>query len=315
METKSVTKLIETHTHPVGATPMSENLKGKVKTLADKISLRSKYPELYRDRITQPPIDISDALIKDMDRHGVSHAIIQQDYGRASNELVAETVRRHPSRFFGLVSPHRWIDMGTHLPTEEELPFYRARAAEEITKGIEQLGLIGVGEFLARAFTTETHPEKIARDMAPIMDVVAKYKVPIQILTAWTQFAHNLCYGDPIWTDEIAGSYPDVPVILTKMGRGLSLFDNALMVALRNKNVYFDIVDTTPEHIRRAVDMIGADRLMFGTDWCCITRWVTEPADCYTRHKDLLNKAGLTKIQREQIEWRTAAEVFQLKLV
>ncbi|MDP6772025.1 MAG: amidohydrolase family protein, partial [Anaerolineales bacterium] len=90
--------------------------------------------------------------------------------------------------------------------------------------------------------------------------------------------------------------------------------ETALMVALRNVNVYFDIVDSCPEHIRRAVDGIGADRIMFGTDWCPTTRWISQPMDCYSTHKKLLDDAGLTPSQREQIEWKTAVKVFRLNL-
>ena len=307
--------LIDTHTHPVGASPFSEKLGSEVKTLADKFSLNSRYPEMYRARFTQDPIDISKALIETMDKRGISHAIIQQDFGKCTNDLVAETVKKHPDRFFGLVCPHwRHSYLATHLPSEDELPSYRARAAEEVVRGVEELGLIGVGEFFVRAFTVETQPEKIAKDMKQIMDVVAEYRIPIQIMTAWTQFPHNLFYGDPIWTDELAYLYPEVPIILTKMGRGLHLFETCLMVAMRNVNVYFDIVDSTAEHIRRAVDTIGAERLMFGSDWCSVTRWVSQPTDCHTRHKKLLDDVGLSSTEREQLEWKTAAKVFRLNL-
>ena len=308
------TRIIETHCHPVGASPVTENLGDKIKTLADKISLNSRHPEIFRGRIAMDPIDITDDLIKTMDRHGVSHAIIQQTFGRASNDLVAETVKKHPDRFFGLLSLLRNSDISNHLPTEEEFPFYRAKAAEEVIRGVEKLGLIGVGEFRVRAFTMETHPEKIARDMKPVMDVIAKYEIPIQILTAWTQFPHSLYYGDPVWADEIAYEYPKVPIILTKMGRSLHHFETALMVAMRNVNVYFDIVDSCPEHIRKAVDKIGAERLMFGTDWCPTTRWISQPMDCFSTHKKLLDDANLSPDEREQIEWKTAAKVFRLNL-
>ena len=308
------TRIIETHCHPVGASPVTENLGDKIKTLADKISLNSRYPEILRGRIDLDPVDITDDLIKTMDKHGVSHAIIQQTTGKASDDLVAETVKKHPDRFFGLLKLQRTSDITNHPPSEEELPYYRARAAEEVIRGVEKLGLIGVGEFFTRGFTIETQPEKIARDMKPVMDVVAKYEIPIQIQTAWTQFPHTLFYGDPVWVDEIAYEYPKVPVILTKMGRSTHHFETALMVALRNVNVYFDIVDSCPEHIRRAVDGIGADRIMFGTDWCPTTRWISQPMDCYSTHKKLLDDAGLTPSQREQIEWKTAVKVFRLNL-
>ena len=40
-----------------------------------------------------------------------------------------------------------------------------------------------------------------------------------------------------------------------------------MTVAMRNVNVYFDVVGTNPQHLRFAIDKIGAHRIMFGTDW------------------------------------------------
>lgn len=312
---------IDTHLHPVGACPALGNLADKIKTMEDVIRLNSRYPDIYKARLTEEPVDISDALIETMDRHGITHAIIQQTVGRASNELVAETVKKHPDRFFGLM----WVGRNDrqsqpadrrpgNFPSEEELAANRSRGAEDVVRGVEELGLIGVGEIWVGRFTMETHPEKIARDMKPLMDMVAKYEIAIQIPTAWTQFPHGQFYGDPIWTDEIAYSYPEVPIILCKMGRRLHHFETALCVATRNVNVYFDIVGTSAEHIRRAVDAIGADRIMFGTDWSPTWRWLSEPADMYTIQKKLLDDANLSESEREQIEWRTAAKVFKLNL-
>jgi predicted TIM-barrel fold metal-dependent hydrolase len=314
---------IDTHIHLVGATSALGNLADKIKRVEDVINLASRYPEVFRGRFTEELIDISDALIEVMDRHGITHAIIQQTHGKATNDMVAETVRKHPDRFFGLMrigghdKPAETVAdrRPGNIPSEEELAANRARAAEEVARGVKELGLIGVGEFFIRRFTMQTHPEKIAIDFSPFMDVIAKYGLPFQIHTAWTQYPHNLFYHDPVWADEIAYSYPEVPIILTKMGRKIPhLFENALSVARRNINVYFDTVGTSGEHVRRAVDEIGADRIMFGTDWSPTWRWVTEPTDYYTMRKAVLDKANLTDSEREQIEWRTAAEVFKLGL-
>ncbi len=312
-------RLIDVHCHCGSGCRTLDNLTDKVKTREDTFSLNSRYPEILEARTTEEPTDISDAYIEAMNRNGVSHAIIQLGTGRTTNDILADTVKKHPDRFLGgllrLPRLTRKRDRRPgDLPSEEELASTRAKAAAEVARGVEELGLIGVGEFSRGSFTFETHPEKISRDMKPIMDVVARYKIPIQIATAWTMFPHDLFYGDPVWTDEIAYSYPEVPVILTKMGRGTHHFDTALSIAMRNTNVYFDIVETTPEHLRRAVEVIGAERIMFGSDWCSVTRWVSEPSDVHARHKKLLDDANLSVSEREQIEWKTAVKVFSLKL-
>ena len=314
---------VDTHVHIVGIGRSFTDLQDKIKTVEDVINFNSRYPEIYQARLTEEPVDISDDLIQVMNRYSVSHAIIQQTPGTGTNDLVAETVKKHPSRLFGLLSFERGeLKPGEKVkrrpgnwPSEEQLTRNRSQAAEDVAHGVEVLGLKGVGEFSLRKFTMETHPEKIVNDLAPFMDIIAKYKIPIQIATAWTQFPHALFYGDPIWADELAYSYPEVPIILTKMGRGiLHLFENALSVAKRNTNVYFDILQSSGEHIRRAVDTIGAGRIMFGTDWSPTWRWLREPADRYTMQLNILNDANLSASEREQVEWRTAEEVFRLDL-
>ncbi|MFC2047021.1 amidohydrolase family protein, partial [Chloroflexota bacterium] len=241
--------LIDAHVHPVGGCISTiANLGDKIKARKDTFRLNTRHPEIFRARLTEKPFDISDEYVAAMDRHDISHAIIQQDYGTTpelaslrkdwKNDMVADVVKKHPGRLFGLICFHGWemhpIDRTPgNMPTEKELASYRSKAAEEVARGVEELGLIGVGEFWPGRFTQETHPAKIARDMKPFMDVVAKYKIPILFHTAWTQFPHDLFYGDPIWTDEIAYGYPEVPVVLCKMGRSTHFFDNALMVALR----------------------------------------------------------------------------------
>jgi uncharacterized protein len=312
-------KLIDAHCHVVAGCKSLENLADKVKTRKDTFSLNSRHPEILQARTSEEPLDISSHYIDGMDRNGVSHAVIQQAMGTDSNELLAQTVKKYPDRFLGgllrLPRLTRKRDRRPgDLPSEEELADNRAKAAHEISRGVEDLGLIGIGEFFRGNFTFETHPEKIARDLKPIMDAAAKYKVPIQVMTAYTMFPHDLFYGDPVWADEIAYSYPEVPVILTKMGRGTHHFETALSIAIRNSNVYFDMVETTPEHLRRAVDTIGAERIMYGSDWCPITRWVTEPTDVFSSNKRLLDQANLSSREREQIEWRTAASIFKVKL-
>ena len=305
--------IIDTHVHAVGSAAYTDDLGDKVKTLADKISVNSRYPDLLKNALSAAPLDLSDILIQHMDSNGVSHAVIQTDW-LGSNELVADTVNKRPDRFSGLLSLLRWAELPKEPQTEEkDLANSRAKAAEEVIRGVEELGLKGVGEFFVRSFTMASHPEQIAKDMQPVMNAVARYKIPIQISTGWSMFPHSLSYGDPVWVDEIAYAYPEVPIVLTKMGRSIQhLFDNALMVASRNVNVYFDIVDSSSAHIRQAADRIGAERLMFGTDWGGVTRWVREPHNVVEKHKRLLDGANLSSNERAQIEWKTAANIFRL---
>lgn len=311
--------ITDTHIHMVGASPAVSDLSDKIKKVEDVISLNVRHPELMKTRLTEEPIDISDQLFEDFERHGITKGVVQLTPGRATNDTVAETVGRHPGVLYGLigirgfhVAQRRALDPWTQGAEDAGLNAAREWAAQEIARCVEMPGMVGIAEVHAERFTVSTHPEAIARDFKPIMDVAARYKLPIQFATGWSQFPGGMLYADPVWTDEIAGQYPDVPIILTKMGRGLHYFDTALAVAMRNINVYFDTVGTIGEHVRVAVDKLGAHRLMFGSDWSPTWRWVTEPMDLYSMRKKILDDANLTPSEREQIEWRTAAQVFGL---
>ena len=172
----------------------------------------------------------------------------------------------------------------------------------------------GVGEIFIRSLTSEIHPEKIAKDLDGMMKVVSKHGVPIQFPTAWSQFPGGLFYGDPLWVDEVAMRHPNVPIILTKMGRSIGrYFDSAMTVAMRNVNIYFDVVGTNPQHLRFAIDKIGAHRIMFGTDWSATWRWISVPMALHKLRLKVLDDANLTEEERRMILWDNAVKIFKLE--
>jgi predicted TIM-barrel fold metal-dependent hydrolase len=304
--------IIDTHVHLYGF-PSLAALEKKIARMEDAIGFRTRYPELYAATLTDEPVDITDGLIADMDRHGIDYAVVQARAGNVTNDQVAAAVKRHPKRLVGLLRMGHDQE-ANHEYLEDPTPV-RERAPDHIAYCIEQLGMRGIGETFIRAFTTSVNPERIEKDLRPIMDTLNRYKMPIQFPTAWSQFPGGLFYGNPIWADEVAGHYPDVPVILTKMGRSLQYyFEPALTVAMRNSNVYFDVVGTSPAHLRQAIDAIGSERIMFGSDWSATWRWLSDPADLYTIRKRVLDAANLSDEERENIMWRTANRVFGLNI-
>ena len=172
----------------------------------------------------------------------------------------------------------------------------------------------GVGEIFIRSLTSEIHPEKIAKHLDGMMNVVSKYGVPIQFPTAWSQFPGGLFYGDPLWVDEVAMRHPKVPIILTKMGRSIGrYFDSAMTVAMRNVNIYFDVVGTNPQHLRFAIDKLGPHRIMFGTDWSATWRWISVPTTLHKLRLKVLDDAKVTEEERRMILWDNAVRVFKLE--
>jgi predicted TIM-barrel fold metal-dependent hydrolase len=301
--------IIDTHVH-IFSYPSFRDLSKHIRTMEDAIAFRTRYPDLYNCNLTEQPIDSTDELVADMDKNGVDFALVQARAGYVSNDQVAQAAKRHPTRMVPLARVgHDQEAAGYHDdpgPTREKAP-------EELDRALTTLGMRGVGEIFVRSLTDHVNPEKIANDLSGIMRVCAKHQVPIQFPTAWSQFPGGLFYGDPVWADEVAGRNPTVPIILTKMGRSISrYFDTVMSVAMRNVNVYLDVVGTNPQHLRFAVDKLGADRIMFGTDWSTTWRWLSVPATLHQIRMKVLDDAKLTQAERDQILWKTAATLFKL---
>jgi hypothetical protein len=303
--------IIDTHAHILGF-PSFDDLEDEIRTPRDVLQFRERFPELYRAGRSEQAYDNLAHLLERMDRYGVTHAVVQPTSGNVTNDLVASAVRAHPDRFTGLCGVGK---QQRALGYAADPTASRQAAVVEAERCLGELGLKGIGEVSVRAITREVHPEVIADDFGSLMGVLERHGAPILLPTAWTQYAGGLRYGDPLWVDELANRHPTVPIVLTKMGRGIQhLFDNALVVALRNDNVFFDTVGTTVEHLRRAVSELGSDRIMFGTDWSATWRWVREPGDVHQMRLATIDDARLPAEQREDILWRTATRVFGIAL-
>jgi predicted TIM-barrel fold metal-dependent hydrolase len=304
--------IIDSHVHIYGY-PSFRDLSKYIRTTEDAIAFRTRYPDLYKCNLTEEPIDITDDLVSDMEKNGVDFALVQARAGYVSNELVATAAARHPKRMVALARVGH--DQEAYGYDEDPGPT-REIAPGELEHALTTLGMKGIGEVFVRSLTNHTNPEKIARDLSGIMKIAERYEVPIQFPTAWSQFPGGLFYGDPLWADEVANRYPSVPVILTKMGRSITkYFDTVMSVAMRNVNIYLDVVGTNPEHLRFAVDKLGADRILFGTDWSTTWRWLSVPATLHKIREKVIDDAKLSAQDREQIMWKTAYKLFRLESV
>ncbi len=308
--------LLDCHVH-VGGSPGLAAMIDQVHSPKDYLALRGKQPVAFAKAAGEPQIDNSNDLIAIMEKHGVTHGLIQATPGRnASNERIAEAARNHKDRFFPLYRPESALGaLGTgsmEPPTKEECRANARTEADAIENLFPKLGMFGMGEFVAGGYvTTALDPIEISRDMGPIMEALRPKKLPIMLPTGSSGWKGSLFYiYEPIWVDEVAGNFPDVPIVLTKMGRSIrTSFDACLTVAKRNSNVYFDLTETSEVHLREAIDQIGAHRIMFGTDLHGLT-----VNYAYEHGLHTVDGAHPSAEDREWISWRTADSLYQLGL-
>lgn len=300
----SQSRIVDVHVHAFGNAEGARQIEGRIRTRRDAITLRHREPAVHRV-LWGTADDRTDILIRDMDAGNIASALIQPT-GGAGPEDVAAAVKRHPGRLHPLysngkrqVSGAAWkkLDLG---PLKEHAQHY-----------LRDEKFVGVGELLVNDFTQDGTPRQIADAMTPFLEIIAPYRKPVQIPTAWTNFATPLEHGIPMFVDYLAERFPDVPFVITKMGRSYDfIFEIALAVAYKHWNVYFDTAQSRPDHVARAVRELGPERVMFGTDWCDVWREYNQPNGIYPNSLQMIESAGLSAPEREWVLGKTAATLY-----
>jgi predicted TIM-barrel fold metal-dependent hydrolase len=65
--------------------------------------------------------------------------------------------------------------------------------------------------------------------------------------------------------EAVPKNFPEISIVLAHAG--ISQYEKGITLAQKYKNVYLEISGQPAQHIRKALSVIGADRLLFGTDW------------------------------------------------
>ena len=257
------------------------------------------------------PDALADRWTQELDRHGVARAaIIASEPGDESS--VARAVARHPSRFVGFFM----VD-----PTSAEGPGTIETALHEWT-------LRGVCLFPAmhRYALTDQRVEAVVQIAARhagtavfvhcgALSVGVRKKLGLQ-----SRF--EVRYGNPLDLHGLAASYPQVPFIIPHFGAGL--FREALLVADLCPNIYFDTSSsnkwmayhpglTLDTVLRQSLEVVGPDRLLFGTDSSFFPRgWNRAVHDAQV---SALDRAGVDEGVRARILGANFDRLFPLPVL
>jgi uncharacterized protein len=209
-----------------------------------------------------PAEELADRWVAELDRHGVSRAgIIASIPGDPS---VAQAVARHPSRLVGYfmfnpAAPNA-AERLKHALTVQQLrcvclfpAMHRYRLDDEsVVKTFEAAAAHGAAVFAHCGVLT--------------VGVRTRLGLPS---------VFDLRLGDPLTLAMTAAAFPSVPVIIPHFGAGF--LREALMAAAQCRNIHLDTSSsngwmkyhsglTLDAVFRQALQVAGADRLLFGTD-------------------------------------------------
>lgn len=222
-------------------------------------------------------IATAEDLIDSMDRDGVDISVVV-NYSWSTHELCVETndyilesIARYPKRLIGFCAVNSYIDDAS------------LAEIERCARG----GVRGVGEF-----RPDTQPLDYAEKdiLKPFTDLLRRHK--LIVLTHASEPVGHIYPGKgeatPGLLYKFIACFSDLPVVCAHWGGGLPFY--ALMPEVRDalKDVYFDTAASPllyrPEIYLQVSQLIGSDRILFGSDFPVITQ---------SRVINEVNKAGL----------------------
>ena len=204
------------------------------------------------------------------------------------NNHLAEAQRRHPDRV---------VAFATVNPSTPDAVAELRRCAE--------MGLRGVGELNSDA-------QGFSLDDPRVADAVA---VSVELGLPWTlhcsePVGHEYPGKGTATPDKIVAfalRHPELRLVCAHLGGGLPLFAHMPEIAQLCKRLWFDTAATPylyePTAYRAVVDLIGADRLLFGSDYPLLR---AEP------YRDAFNAAGLDDSEQRDVLGDNAAALLEM---
>jgi predicted TIM-barrel fold metal-dependent hydrolase len=233
-----------------------------------------------------------DRLIADMDEAGVEACVVlgwyweRQETCDLQNGWHGEWVRRHPGRLAAFATVH---------------PPAGQRALDGLERALDT-GLCGIGELLppAQGFTLED------RWWRRVVELAIRRKLLINLHA--TDPAAGPAAGPKTPLDaylRLAREYPEATFILAHWGGGLAARGLPGETGSLPPNLYFDTAASPllydPGVFRRAVDRVGAERILFGSDYPLLLYPREARLPGFRRFLDEVEAAGLDAAERAAI--------------
>jgi predicted TIM-barrel fold metal-dependent hydrolase len=234
-----------------------------------------------------------DMIVKDMDAAGIDKSVLLAiDWGLARylgdlklsvekiNKTYADAVQKHPQRLiaFAGIDPRR------------------DKAAELVGKFLREWDMKVIKFHTAAGF----YPND--RVCYPIYEKALQYGVPVLLHTGEVLKPLYFKYCQPIYVQEVAMDFPDLPIILAHTGG--CWYPEAVAICNNSTNVYLDLSVWQPRllrplafyrALRTLLDSVPWQRVLFGSDYPFLKllinqeRWVK----AFTEIPDSVKERGI----------------------
>ena len=260
------------------------------------------YGELYQHSIAIKDFDFErgwESLLAQMDEGGVQKALlVAEDYQgtlgkKVPNEAIAEGVRKYPDRFLGLAS----VD-----------PHQGKKGVDELEHAVRELGMVGltIWPCCQKIYSND-------RRYYPLYEKCCELGIFVVIHTSVNfSSVSKLDLGRPIYLDDVAMDFPDLPIVASHAGWPWVL--EMIAVAWRHPNVFMEISAMRPKYMIREHSGWGPlinygntilqDRIMFATSW---------PLLPFKRSVDEFRTFPLKESVKEKWLYKNAARLLKIE--
>lgn len=182
-------------------------------------------------------------LLAAMDRNGISHSVVCAIEPFFLTEAIANALAPYPDRFslFCAIDPYHPDPAARMRDILARTPVYGMKIHPTLT---------GLNPSEPRMFR--------------LLELAREYRLPVQIHTGTFPFDTG-GWDDVALLEPAIRAYPDVTIVLCHTG--WDQYRKVLALGERYANVHVETSWQPPRVIRLAVRMLGADRVLFGSDY------------------------------------------------
>jgi predicted TIM-barrel fold metal-dependent hydrolase len=291
--------IIDIHTHlsnpDIVAQPFEDGW-------VEVVALRSNKPlEEVRSRFLEFWDISGDMIVEDMDAAGIDKSVLLViDWGLAHqigeaklsieeiNKVYADAAKKYPQRLIAFTG----IDPR------------RNKAAELVGRFLKEWGMKGIKLYPAAGF----YPNDKA--CYPIYEKALEYGVPVLLHTGESLKPLYFKYCQPIYVQEVAMDFPDLPIILAHTGG--CWYSEVVAICNNATNIYLDL-SIWQQRLRRPLEFyrdlrtllnsVPWQRVLFGSDYPFLKRLVDQErwVRAFTEIPDPVKELGI-EFKDEEIE-------------
>jgi predicted TIM-barrel fold metal-dependent hydrolase len=257
--------------------------------------------------------DFTEGLITSMNHHGVALSCLTPAF--VTYETVAATsFTTHPDRFVRMTSGLTNETKGAKEVSPEKMA--------ELYRMQFDAGARGIGE---TGFMLGVRGNYTVKDLKPILDLVREHDAPVLLHTGWGvagQRPDQHYKAAWRWAEDFGSlfsAYPDVKFVLGHTGGVIETPDarEAIRLAYSFDNTYCEVSKSPASIITAAVKGVGAERVLFGSDWNRVEPQTYGPLQqgyifqqWYTLNH--VAEADITEDERDQLLYKTARTLLKL---